>query len=257
MIKINLLDRKSGSAGPLSSVVDSLGLADVTPEEWSLYRRLVLIVWVGVWAADYVPAQIRERTLNELRSESAKLEQENQVLMQELKTKEAVRSEKERIETEEAKIKGRLAVISSLDADRYRAFKVLDTVSLLIPERVWIERMTFSTKTLDVVGASWEFLPINDFVTLLKQSGVFDNVRLKQINATPSGRIVPGVPLALQTQKKYEVNMDIRGTQVGAPDTGGGAGAGASAAAGGAAPAPAAAKPAAPEKQASKGDAED
>ena len=114
---------------------------------------------------------------------------------------------------------GRLAVISSLDADRYRAFKVLDTVSLLIPERVWIDRMTFSARQLDVLGASWEFLPINDFVTLLKQSGVFENVRLKAISAQPAPRIVPGVPLALQTQKRYEVNMDIRGSQLGGPDS--------------------------------------
>lgn len=219
MIKINLLDKKANVSGPLAKVLEALNLTDVTPEEWATYRGFalkVLVFIIGIYVADFVPAKIREQKIAELDQTLQQLQSENQSLTQELRAKQAIRSEMEKINAAEAEIRGRLNVISSLDADRYRAFKVMDTLSLLIPDRVWISRLAFTSKTLDVNGASWEFLPINDFVTLLKQSGVFDNVRLKQINTVQSPRgIVPGVALSLQTQKQYEINMDIRGLQVG------------------------------------------
>jgi Tfp pilus assembly protein PilN len=116
----------------------------------------------------------------------------------------------DRITKSEDEIKGRLAVISSLDSDRYRSFKVMDTISMLIPPRVWIESMNMGAKNVSFNGGSWEFPPISDFVSLLKQAGIFDNVVLKSINSTPASVIVPGVPVALQTQKLYQVSMDIK-----------------------------------------------
>ena len=214
MIKINLLDKKTASSlGPFAGIVESLGLSDVSLEDWAMYRRLALmaaLLYVAVYISDSVPAYIRAQKIAELDAEISKMEVEQANLARELREKEAVRAEMDRITKAEAEIRGRLDVISSLDTDRYRSFKVMDTISMLIPARVWIETMALSPKSVSFNGGSWEFPPISDFVTLLKQSGVFDNVVLKSITSAQAGVLVPGVPVALQTQKQYQVSMDVK-----------------------------------------------
>lgn len=216
MLKINLLDRKSKvSTDKVQELLEQLGLADLTIEDKRLiggfFAKLVLL-FVVFWAANFFPEHIKQQKLAELDQKVNVLEASIKKLEAQLKAKEEVRNEAAAIQKKEDELKGKLAVVSSLDSDRYRAFKVMDTISLLIPEKVWIEGLTFNNKQVQFSGSSWEFVPINDFVALLKQSGVFDGVILKSINSTPAGTPVPGVPLALQTMKKYDISMDIKGS---------------------------------------------
>ena len=213
-LKINLLGKKKAvQFGPLQGVMEALGIDDLTPEDIALFRNTLFkgaFLAVGVYFAAYVPDRMMQTKIAELEAQIAQEQRELQSLKNKLKQKQAIRSEMERIQRSEAELKRKLKVVSTLDADRFRAFKVMDTLSLLIPDRVWVEGIKFGSGQIELSGASWEFLPINDFVSLLKQSGVFQGVRLNSISASPAPTIVQGVPKALQTIKKFTVNMTVK-----------------------------------------------
>lgn len=215
MLKINLLQMKNKAIGgdsPLGSILDSIGMGDVSKEDLIEFQYIAfkaVFIAIGVYLAMYVPDMLLQQRIEELTLELNGLKQETGKLRRELKSKQAIREEMKAITTRENEIKRKLTVISSLDQDRYAAFKVMDAVSLLIPKEVWIKNIDFTASTLKIAGESWEFIPINEFVSYLKQSPLFSDVRLVTIDSRPAQNQVPGVPESLQKIKSFQIEITI------------------------------------------------
>lgn len=214
MLRINLLQMKSKGAatGGLADMLEPLGLSDISAEDLIEYRSIffkVVFIAIGMYLGVAIPDHLLQERIAEL---DAQIEQKNQELgklRRELRSKQSIREEMKAVTARETEIKRKLAVISSLDQDRYSAFRVMDTVSLLIPKEVWIKNIDFNASTLKLRGECWEFIPINEFVASLRQSPLFTNVRLVAINSRPAPSQIDGVPKSLQKIKSFEVEITI------------------------------------------------
>lgn len=214
MLKINLLERKAKIASnPFTDILAQLGIDSLDPQDIRMFVGIAIkaaVVYACVWAADFVPRHLLEQKLTELDSKIQVLDGESAKIEAELRALDRVQAEKTQIEAQEADMRSKLQIISSLESKRYHAFKVVDTISLLIPEKVWINTLSFkSGAEMELSGASWEYIPINDFVSLLKQSGIFETVVLKSI-ASGASRGDQGIPEALQTEKTFSLSLRLR-----------------------------------------------
>ncbi len=214
MLRINLLQMKSkiGASSGMAAILEPLGLGDVSAEDFAEYKSIsikMLIIGVGMYLGSYIPEMLLQQRIEELDVQIAALNQEQGKLNRELRSKQSIREEMKAVTARETEIKRKLTVISSLDQDRYSAFRVMDTISLLIPKEVWVKDIDFAATALKIRGESWEFIPINEFVSSLKQSPLFNDVRLVSIDARAAPNQIDGVPEAQQKIKAFSIEITI------------------------------------------------
>ena len=98
---------------------------------------------------------------------------------------EKIVGEIEKLKQERAKLEKKHAVIKNLDKGRMRAVYVLDGLSQITPEKIWIESLDKSGKSLKITGVALDNDTIADFMMKLQQSKYFGRVELgasEQIN---------------------------------------------------------------------------
>ncbi len=214
MLRINLLQMKSKwiASGVLAEVLGPLGLTEVSTEELAKLRVILLktiCIVVGIYLGAAIPAHFLQKEIDEVNVEIAKMNTQLEKLRLELKAKQSIREEMKAMAEKEEEIKRKIKIISKLKQERYSAFRVMDTVSLLIPKEVWIKNADFSGAKLKLQGESWEFIPINEFVSGLKQSQVFTDVKLVAVNSKLASNQIEGIPKSLQKIKSFEVQITI------------------------------------------------
>lgn len=215
MLKINLLQMKSkmaANAGSFAPILEALGIDQLSDDDILEFRGLALkavAIAFGVWLATEVPDRILKSRVAELDIQLTELNTQLGQLRGELRSKQSVREEMKVITEKETQLKKKLTVITSLDEDRYAAFRVMDAISLLIPKEVWIKDFDLSDAGMVVRGESWEFLPINEFVGSMKQSPIFSDVRLVSIDSRDSPNPVEGVSPSVQKIKSFELRIQV------------------------------------------------
>ena len=98
---------------------------------------------------------------------------------------EKIVGEIEKLKEERAKLEHKHAVIKNLDKGRMRAVYILDGLSQITPEKIWIESLEKSGKSLKITGVALDNDTIADFMMKLQQSKYFSGVELgasEQIN---------------------------------------------------------------------------
>lgn len=91
----------------------------------------------------------------------------------------------EKLKQEKAKLEKKNAVIKDLDKGRLRAAYILDGLSQNTPEKIWIESLDKSGKSLKISGVALDNETIANFMRVLANSKYFSGVELgasEQIN---------------------------------------------------------------------------
>jgi len=85
----------------------------------------------------------------------------------------------EEYKQQSAKLDQKLAVISDLKKGRLRAVHILDALSELTPEKVWIESLDKSGKGIKITGVALDNETIANFMDKLGRSQYFTGVELE------------------------------------------------------------------------------
>ncbi len=76
-------------------------------------------------------------------------------------------------------LKSKVEVIQSLNAKRQVVVKMMDQLSLALPEMVWLKSANFRTNSLTISGSALSNNLIADFINNLKSTGYFKVVEFK------------------------------------------------------------------------------
>ncbi len=89
------------------------------------------------------------------------------------------RAEVDRYRKEKEEIERKLLVISRLDKNRTGQVRILDEVATRIPERMWIEKLTFKDSEMLVKGVSIDAEVVAEFLSALSESPLISDVELE------------------------------------------------------------------------------
>ena len=114
-----------------------------------------------------------------------KVDKEMKLVQDRLAELEKVVGEIDKLKKERAKLEQKRAVIRDLDRGRLRAASILDELSQRTPEKVWIESIDKSGKSLKINGVALDNETIANYMDALNRSKYFAGVELEvteQIN---------------------------------------------------------------------------
>jgi len=97
---------------------------------------------------------------------------------QELAKLKKTREEVERYRVEKEEIERKLNVIARLQKNRSGPVRVLDELASRIPERMWLEKLSFEGSTMNISGVSIDAEIVAEFLTRLSDSDFIDSVEL-------------------------------------------------------------------------------
>ncbi len=108
-----------------------------------------------------------------------------------IKTTKAALGKYEKINKEIAQIKKKLtnlkkkmAVMDTLEANRFVPVKLLDTMTrVIVPKRMWFTRLNTRGKKVQISGVALDNTTVADFMIRLENSGLFSKVKFKNTQA--------------------------------------------------------------------------
>lgn len=149
---------------------------------------MILTVLGGVWLYNG-----QQRELESKHRELRRIEAE-------LKRLEKIVKEVQEFETRKASLEEKRNAISNLHTAQRRPARMLDEVSRLLPEQVWIIEFREGTDKLSITGKSFDNVGIASFMENLERSPLFEGVGLVESKSEVlQGREV----------KAFTVNMRI------------------------------------------------
>jgi type IV pilus assembly protein PilN len=111
---------------------------------------------------------------------NAKITQTNS----ELKKYEAINKEIEEIKKKLSNLKQNLAVMDTLEANRFEPTRLMEAMTqVIVPQRMWFTRLDSKDKTVDIKGIALDNKTVADFMVRLEQSGLFSDVNLETLKA--------------------------------------------------------------------------
>lgn len=113
------------------------------------------------------------------------VDKQTALVKEEIAKLEKVVGEIEKLKQERAKLQQKHAVIKDLDRGRMRAAYILGELSQSTPEKIWIESLDKSGKSLKITGVALDNETIANYMMILEKSKYFGGVELgaaQQIN---------------------------------------------------------------------------
>lgn len=107
-----------------------------------------------------------------------KVDKEIKLVQERLAELEKIVGEIDKLKQERAKLEQKRAVIRDLDRGRLRAAYILGELSQRTPEKVWIESLDKTGKSLKISGVALDNETIANFMTTLERSKYFGGVEL-------------------------------------------------------------------------------
>lgn len=215
MIKINLLGKKKSSSGGLPFGLDEkfekLGVSggDLAELRPAIIRLVILAV--GLYVGNYVPNYFHQRKIEELEGVIAGLTQKSGELRRELNAKKSIRAQMDQLNKEETELQRQLNAVNALQRDRSLAFRTIDSLVTSLPQKVWIKKVDYNDRRVNISAACWEYFPITDFVRTINEATQYTNVVFKDIKADAvEGKVLPGVPISSQKIKNFELNFSVK-----------------------------------------------
>ena len=147
-----------------------------------------------------------------LDAQIAELAQQSSKLTAELATKRDIRKQMDQLNKEEVELQRQLNAVNALQKDRSLAFRTVDNIVVSLPQKVWLTKIEYQDRTMDLDGRCWEYFPINDFVKTINESTQYMNVAFRGIEAELVQNKVQGVPEAVQKIKAFNVKFSVKGT---------------------------------------------
>jgi type IV pilus assembly protein PilN len=106
------------------------------------------------------------------------VDKQTALVQEEIAKLEKVVGEIEKLKQERAKLEQKRAVIRDLDRGRMRAAYILGELSQRTPEKIWIESLDKSGKSLKITGVALDNETIANFMMVLERSKFFGGVEL-------------------------------------------------------------------------------
>lgn len=174
MIKINLLkdsasqktqvEHQAGFQIPGIKKVQGAGQSSLL-QRAIIFIVPILLAYVYGWYSNY---QLDEK-ISTLQKESQTLEKKSEALKPELENIEKLNAEKNKILAE-------VGAIKNLSLRRYTYIKILDSLQSLIPEKVWLTKMSLKDRGVAIEGRASDDTVISKFMQNLEESAYFQNV---------------------------------------------------------------------------------
>jgi type IV pilus assembly protein PilN len=142
--------------------------------QFTIFVLIFIFLFIGIF---FVNASLAKR--------DKKLDKEKDLVKARIAELEAKVGEIEQLKKERAKLEQKLAVIGDLDRGRLRASYILDQLSQLMPEKMWIESLDKSGKSIKIAGVALDNETIANFMEELGRSKKFTDIDLEvteQIN---------------------------------------------------------------------------
>jgi Tfp pilus assembly protein PilN len=184
MIKINLAAKKRSSASAGKGMGDTLRLDSSQLEAlWAQARELplqkiasVLIVGYG---ATFALNSYKSSLVAEQQAELDRVLAQKPALEAESRKMKGLQETQMSMESDEKRIRTKLDTIKKLVAGRNAATSVLEELSRITPQSVWISDFSMKGSDLSFKGYSQDFANISDFTRQIQNSAMFTGMILK------------------------------------------------------------------------------
>ena len=85
-------------------------------------------------------------------------------------------------------LKKKMAVMDTLEANRFAPIKLMDTMTqVVVPKRMWFTSLRANGQKVNITGVALDNTTVADFMVRLENSGLFKEVDLKTLKR-PSGK---------------------------------------------------------------------
>jgi type IV pilus assembly protein PilN len=102
----------------------------------------------------------------------------------ELKKYEEINKEIEEIKKKLSNLKQKMAVMDTLEANRFEPTRLMDAMTqVIVPKRMWFTRLESKDKSVNIRGIALDNKTVADFMVRLEQSGLFSDVNLNTLKA--------------------------------------------------------------------------
>lgn len=165
MIKINLLPEKSIKKDVKNKEFVVLGV-------FALVVVLGIIVFLNTSQANKMGDKVA--TIEKLNKDIAELD---------VKVKEV-----EKYKQDNKELENKIGIIRTLQAKKTGPVKVLDKLSMEIPEEVWVDSFADTAGALKLTGAGLDDEKISEFLKKLEATPLFCQVELQYIRPRPIGK---------------------------------------------------------------------
>ncbi len=155
MIRINLLSDREAIR------------KETSRQQISIYFLMIILLMV-------VLATVQYRQIDKKKNLEVKIQQVNEAVEAlKLKVGEVEKYKKDKKDLEE-----KLSIIDKLQTGKMLVAQLLDHIELTIPEKIWIEKLTFKGSTFSMEGYAIDDETIAKFMKDLERSQSFSNVEL-------------------------------------------------------------------------------
>jgi Tfp pilus assembly protein PilN len=212
MIKINLLGKKKTPAPfGLDQLFEKAGIRPGDLESMKPAFIKIGAILLIFYAAQEAPHIYFDSKLKQLDATLKGLTDKVESMQKILAEKKEIRKDMEQLLKEEAETKRQLDVISSISKDRSVPFKVVDNLSAILPQKVWISRMEITGQTIQLEGNSWDYFSINEYIRSLNESPLLQAVTLRSMASEElATKPIAGIPEADQKTKVFQLEMMLR-----------------------------------------------
>ena len=85
-------------------------------------------------------------------------------------------------------LKKKMAVMDTLEANRFEPVRLLDTMTqVIVPKRMWFTNLSTQGKTVKISGIALDNKTVADFMVRLEKTGLFSDVDLKTLKQQKVG----------------------------------------------------------------------
>ena len=105
----------------------------------------------------------------------------------ELAKYEKINKEIAQIKKKLSNLKKKMAVMNTLEANRFVPVRLMDTMTkVIIPKRMWFTNLQSKGNTVNISGVALDNTTVADFMVRLENSGLFNEVDLKTLKRSKS-----------------------------------------------------------------------
>ena len=91
-----------------------------------------------------------------------------------------------------ANLKKKMAVMDTLEANRFAPIRLMDTMTqVIVPKRMWFTNLQSKGKKVNISGVALDNTTVADFMVRLENSGLFKEVDLKTLKRSKSKKGQP------------------------------------------------------------------
>lgn len=212
MIKINLAKKlKGGGSGgfDLSSLfpfLSSMGGKAGKKSNFDWKKSSVVraaIAGVIVFLVDEMLADQKKQELQKVDAQISAVEKQVSSVQEKLNKFKGYDQAKQQLDNDENSVRTKLETLTTLFERRGSPAKMLLKITQALPEEVWLTSFNVSHDQAKLVGSTYGFTYVSDFLRALTDSTYFQDINLSGIRETGSGE-------QERAMQNFEINARVR-----------------------------------------------